>query len=60
MIAVLTEYEAGIDRVMNMDNGGKPMTGKDVLSYLDEHVLSPIKKTTHPPAAYVQTHRGYH
>ena len=59
VIAVLTKYEALIDRVKDRaeENGGGPVTKKDIMSYLDQNVLCPIKKTAHPPAAYVQTHR---
>ena len=61
VIAVLTKYEALVDRVKDRakETGGRPVTKKDIMSYLDESVLCPMKKTAHPPAAYVQTHRGY-
>ena len=61
VIAVLTKYEALIGRVKDRakESGGRPVTKKDVMSYLEESVLCPIKKTAHPPAAYVQTHRRY-
>ena len=59
LIAVLTKYEALVDRVKDMAeaNGGRPVTKKDVKSYLDENVLDSLKKSAHPPAAFVQTHR---
>ena len=61
VIAVLTKYEALIDRVKDRarESGGRPATKQDVISYLDESVICSIKKTAHPPAAYVQTHRRY-
>ena len=46
VIAVLTKYEALIDRVKDRakERGGRPVTKNDVMSYLDESVLCPIKR----------------
>ena len=58
VVAVLTKYEALVDRIKDA-SGGNPVTKKDIKLYLDKNVLDPIKNTAHPPAAYVQTHRGW-
>jgi hypothetical protein len=58
VVAVLTKYEALVDRIKDA-SGGSPVTKKDIKLYLDKNVLDPIKNTAHPPAAYVQTHREW-
>ena len=59
VIAVLTKYEALVDRVKDIVGESKGNMKKEVKLYLDKNVLCPMKKTAHPPAAYVQTHRGW-
>ncbi|KAF8505406.1 hypothetical protein F5888DRAFT_432629 [Russula emetica] len=55
VIAVLTKYEALVDRVKDK-HGGKSVTARDVLNYAKENVINPLKNVTHAPLAIVQTH----
>jgi hypothetical protein len=56
VIAVLTKYEALIDRVKG-EYIGRQMTKSDILNYAKKNVFNPLKNVTHVPAAIVQTHR---
>jgi len=55
VIAVLTKYEALVDRV-KYENGGRA-TIRDVSSYAKKNVFDPLKSNMHAPAAIVKTHR---
>ncbi len=54
MIAVLTKYEALVDRVKD-EHGERPVTKKDVLNYAKKTVFDRLNVCS--PAAIVQTHR---
>ena len=56
MVAVLTKYEALVDRVKD-ECGGRMVTKTDVLNYANKNVLEPLKGVMHSPVAIVQTHR---
>ena len=56
MIAVLTKYEALVDRVKG-EYIGKQMAKSDILNYTKKNIFNPLKSATHEPAAIVQTHR---
>ena len=55
MIAVLTKYEALVDRVKDEHKG--QAAKKDILNYAKKNVFDPLKNIAHPPAAIIQTHR---
>jgi hypothetical protein len=57
---VLTKYEALADRVKG-EYRERAVTKKDVSKYAKENVIDPLKNAnaTHPPAAFVQTHREF-
>ena len=56
MIAVLTKYEALVDRVKDEYNGSQ-VAKSDILNYVKKNVLNPLQNVTYPPLAIVQTHR---
>ena len=56
VIAVLTKYEALVDRV-KLESKGRKVTKNEVLNYLDKEVMVPLKAAKSKPAAIVQTHR---
>jgi hypothetical protein len=56
VIAVLTKYEALVDRVKD-EFKGRPMAKKDILNYAKKNIFDPLKNVAHAPAAIVQTHR---
>jgi hypothetical protein len=56
VIAVLTKYEALVDRVKGESNE-RQVAKKDILNYAKENILDPLKNATYKPAAIVQTHR---
>ena len=56
MIAVLTKYEALVDKV-KLECKGKKVTKNDIMNYADREVLGPLKAIKKKPAAIVQTHR---
>ena len=56
MIAVLTKYEALVDRVKG-EYKGSQVTKADILNYAKTNVFNPLQNVTHVPAAIVQTHR---
>ena len=58
MIAILTKYEAFIDRAKNnlKESRGQQPNQKQILTYLNEQVINNIKWANHPPATIVQTH----
>jgi hypothetical protein len=56
VIAVLTKYEALIDRVKG-EYKGRQVAKSDILNYAKMNVFNPLKNVTHVPAAIVQTHR---
>ena len=56
VIAVLTKYEALVDRVKN-EYKEKHVAKNDILNYAKENVFKPFKNVTHAPIAIVQTHR---
>jgi hypothetical protein len=56
VIAVLTKYEALVDRVKDEYNG-RQVAKSDILNYAKKNILDPLKNVTHAPAAIVQTHR---
>ncbi len=56
MIAVLTKYEALVDRV-KYEHGGRAVTKRDVLNYAKKNVFDPLKDVMQSSAAIVQTHR---
>ena len=55
MIAVLTKYEALVDRVKS-ENKGRQVVKNDTLNYAKKNVLDPLKNATYAPVAIVQTH----
>ena len=55
MIAVLTKYEALVDRVKDEYKG--QAAKREILNYAKKNVIDPLKNATHAPAAIVQTHR---
>jgi hypothetical protein len=55
MIAVLTKYEALVDRVKD-EYKGRPMAKSDILNYAKNNVLKSLQNVTYAPAAIVQTH----
>ena len=56
VIAVLTKYEALVDRV-KLESKGRKVTKNDVLNYAKKEVWSPLHYVKNKPAAIVQTHR---
>ena len=56
MIAILTKYEALVDRVKD-EYKGKPVTKKQVLNYTKENILDPLKNGIHVSKAIVHIHR---
>ena len=56
MIAVLTKYEALVDRVKG-EYKGRQVAKNDILDYTKKNVFDPLKNVTYAPAAIVQTHR---
>ena len=56
MIAVLTKYEALVDRVKG-EYKGRQVAKSDILNYAKLNVFDPLKNVTHVPAAIIQTHR---
>jgi hypothetical protein len=56
VIAVLTKYEALVDRVKDEYNGSQ-VAKSDILNYAKTNVLDPLNNATNVPAAIVQTHR---
>ena len=56
VIAVLTKYEALVDRVKN-EYKGRHMAKSDILNYVKKNVSDPLKNVTYAPIAIVQTHR---
>ena len=56
MIAVLTKFEALVDRVKG-ENKGRQVAKSDISNYAKKNVFNPLKSVTHIPAAIVQTHR---
>ena len=56
VIAVLTKYEALVDRVKD-EYKGRQVAKSDILNYAKNNVLDPLKNVTHAPTAIVQTHR---
>jgi hypothetical protein len=56
VIAVLTKYEALVDRVKD-EYKGRHVSKRDILNYTQKNVRDPLKDVTHAPAAIVQTHR---
>ena len=56
MIAILTKYEALVDRV-KAEYIGKQMGKSDTLNYTKKNIFNPLKSVKHKPAAIVQTHR---
>ena len=56
MIAVLTKYEALVDRVKS-EVKGRQLTNRDVLNYAKKEVYDPLKSIENKPTAIVQTHR---
>jgi hypothetical protein len=56
VIAVLTKYEALVDRVKD-ESKGRQVAKKDILNYAKKNIFDPLKNVAHAPAAIVQTHR---
>ena len=56
MIAVLTKYEALVDRVKD-EYKGRQVAKSDILDYAKKNVLDPFKNVIYAPIAIVQTHR---
>lgn len=56
VIAVLTKYEALVDRVRG-EHEGRQAKKSDILNYAKNNVLDPLNGVTNAPAAIVQTHR---
>jgi hypothetical protein len=56
VVAVLTKYEALVDRVKGEYNGRR-VAKNDILDYTKKNVLDPLKNVTNAPTAIVQTHR---
>ena len=58
MIAVLTKYEALVDRVkLEANLKGRKVTKYDVSNYVKKKVFEPLNAIENKPAAIVQTHR---
>ena len=55
MVAVLTKYEALVDRVKD-EHKGKQVAKNDILDYVKKNVYDPLKNVAYAPAAIVQTH----
>jgi len=55
VIAVLTKYEALVDRVKG-EYKGSQVAKSDILNYAKKNVFDPLKNVTYVPAAIVQTH----
>ena len=55
MIAVLTKYEALVDRVKG-EYKGSQVAKSDILKYVKTNVLNPLDNVIHVPTAIVQTH----
>jgi hypothetical protein len=56
VVAVLTKFEALVDRVKGEYNGRR-VAKNDILDYTKKNVLDPLKNVTNAPTAIVQTHR---
>jgi hypothetical protein len=56
VIAVLTKYEALVDRVKD-EYKGRQLAKSDILNYAKTNVLDPLQNALHAPAAIVLTHR---
>ena len=56
MIAILTKYEALVDRVKD-EYRGKPVSKRDVLNYTKKNILDPLTNGKHAPEAIIQIHR---
>ena len=56
VIAVLTKYEALVDRVKS-EFKGQQVAKSDILNYAKRNVFGPLKSDIHAPIAIVQTHR---
>ena len=56
MIAVLTKYEALVDRV-KLKLKKRQITKYDVTNYVKREVFNPLTASKNKPAAIVQTHR---
>ena len=57
MIAVLTKYEALVDRVkLDVNLRGRKVTKHDILNYANKEVFMPLGAVKNKPAAIVQTH----
>ena len=56
VIAVLTKYEALVDRVKS-EFKGQQVAKSDILNYAKRNVFGPLKSVIHAPIAIVQTHR---
>ncbi len=56
MIAILTKYEALVDRVKG-ENKGRQVAKSEILNYAKKNVFNPLKNVTYVPVAIVQTHR---
>lgn len=54
VIAVLTKYEALIERAKEAFNGG--LTKEQRLAFTKKNVLDPMQKSKHQPAGYVTIH----
>jgi len=54
VIAVLTKYEALVDRVKDEYQG--QVAKRDILNYAKKNVFNPLKNVKHAPVAIVQTH----
>ncbi|KAF8503440.1 hypothetical protein F5888DRAFT_1606351, partial [Russula emetica] len=55
VIAVLTKYEALVDRVKD-EYKGRQVARSDILNYAKKNILDPLKNVAHAPVAIVQTH----
>ena len=55
MIAVLTKYEALVDRVKGKYKERR-VVKSDTLNYAKKNVFDPLKNVKHAPVAIVQTH----
>jgi hypothetical protein len=58
VIAVLTKYEALVDRVKD-EYKGRQVAKSDILNYAKKNILDPLKNVAHVPVAIVQTHREW-
>jgi len=56
VIAILTKYEALVDRVKG-ENKGRQVAKSEILNYAKKNVFNPLKNVTYAPVAIVQTHR---